>query len=160
MELAVLRKPGASIRELARMTGHSRNTVRRYLRGGEIVERRKPAGKRAEKLDDFKDYIVARMRAASSERIPTAVLFREIKERGYQGGETRVKQFVRTLIRSLWLNRSSGLRRSQASRCRRTGRGSDAGRTVCRYSFAILGWSRMTYVEFYLAVPRCRALGN
>ena len=24
------------------MTGHSRNTVRRYLRGGEIAERRKP----------------------------------------------------------------------------------------------------------------------
>ena len=35
MELAVLRKHGASIRELARVTGHSRNTVRRYLRGGE-----------------------------------------------------------------------------------------------------------------------------
>jgi transposase len=42
MELAVLRKHGASIRELARVTGHSRNTVRRYLRGGEMAERRKP----------------------------------------------------------------------------------------------------------------------
>jgi lambda repressor-like predicted transcriptional regulator len=40
MELAVLRKHGASIRELARVTGHSRNTVRRYLRGGETVKRR------------------------------------------------------------------------------------------------------------------------
>ena len=30
--VGVLRKHGASIRELARMTGHSRNTVRRYLR--------------------------------------------------------------------------------------------------------------------------------
>ena len=36
MELAVLPKHGASIRELARVTGHSRNTVRRYLRGGEM----------------------------------------------------------------------------------------------------------------------------
>jgi IS30 family transposase len=34
MELAVLGKHGTSIRELARMTGRSRNTVRRYLRGG------------------------------------------------------------------------------------------------------------------------------
>jgi transposase len=56
MELEVLRKHGASIRELARVTGHSRNTVRRYLRGGEEAERRKLAAKRAEKLDDFKDY--------------------------------------------------------------------------------------------------------
>jgi len=65
IELAVLHKHGASIRELARTTGHSRNTVRRFLRSGEIAERPKPAGKRAEKLDDFKDYIVSRMRAAS-----------------------------------------------------------------------------------------------
>jgi transposase len=48
MELAVLRKHGASIRELARVTGHSRNTVRRYLRGGETIrapftEERMPA---------------------------------------------------------------------------------------------------------------------
>jgi transposase len=87
MELAVLRKHGASIRELARMTGYSRNTVRRYLRGGEMAERRKPTVKRVEKLDAFKDYIVARMHAALPARIPAAVLFREIKDRGYQGGE-------------------------------------------------------------------------
>jgi hypothetical protein len=37
MELAVLWKHGASIRELAWVTGHSRNTVRRYLRGGELA---------------------------------------------------------------------------------------------------------------------------
>ena len=35
MELNVLRKHGASIRELARATGWSRNTVRRHLREGE-----------------------------------------------------------------------------------------------------------------------------
>jgi transcriptional regulator with XRE-family HTH domain len=135
MELAVLRKHGVSIRELARVTGHSRNTVRRYLRGDKATERRTPTAKRAEKLDDFKDYIVARMGAASPARVPAAVLFREIKQRGYQGGETRVKQFVRTLIRSfrrLSLNRSSGLRRSLGSRCRRTGRRSAVGWTVCR----------------------------
>ena len=78
MELTVLRRHGASIRELARVTGHSRNTVRRYLRGGEAAGSRKPATKRAEKLDDFKDYIVGRMRAASPARIPAAVLFRVV----------------------------------------------------------------------------------
>ena len=82
MELAVLRKHGASIRELARVTGHSRNTVRRHLRGGEMSARRKPTAKRAEKLDDFKDYIVGRMAAASPARIPAAVLFREIRSLG------------------------------------------------------------------------------
>ncbi len=56
MELAILRKHRASIRELARVAGHSRNMVRRYLRGGEAAERRRAASKRREKLDSFKDY--------------------------------------------------------------------------------------------------------
>ena len=98
MELEVLRRHGASIRELAKATGRSRNTVRRYLRGGVAASVRKPAPKRAEKLDPFKDYIIARMSAAAPDRIPSAVLFRELRDRGYAGGETRVKQFVRGLV--------------------------------------------------------------
>ena len=82
MELAVLKKHGASIRGLSRSTGRSRNTVRRYLRGGDEVAKRKPGPKRAEKLDAFKTYIVDRMKAALPDRIPATVLFREIKERG------------------------------------------------------------------------------
>ena len=39
MELAVLKKHGASIRGLSRSTGRSRNTVRRYLRGGDGIFR-------------------------------------------------------------------------------------------------------------------------
>src|SRR6201995_6025946 len=147
MELAVLRKHGASIRELARVTGHSRNTVRRYLRGGEATGARKPARKRTEKLDIFKDYIAARMRAASPERIPAAVLFREIKERGYQGGETRVKQFVRTLVPGpvpepvLRFETEPG-QQMQAD-------WATVGRGTERLSvfIATLGWSRMAYIE-------------
>ena len=97
MELVVLKKHGDSIRGLSRSTGRSRNTVRRYLRGGEEVAKRKPGPKRAEKLDPFKTYIVDRMKAALPDRIPATVLFREIKGRGYEGGETRVKLFVRGL---------------------------------------------------------------
>ena len=82
MELAVLRKHGASIQELVRVTGRSRNTVRRYLRGGEIAERRKAAAKRSEKLDSFKDYIVARMSAAS----PARILRQFCSERSRSGG--------------------------------------------------------------------------
>ena len=62
MELVVLKKHGDSIRGLSRSTGRSRNTVRRYLRGGEEAAKRKAGAKRAEKLDPFKVYIVGRMR--------------------------------------------------------------------------------------------------
>ena len=50
MELGVLRKHGAGIRELARVTGWSRNTVRRYLRegdGGSSAQSRAEAGREA-----------------------------------------------------------------------------------------------------------------
>ena len=148
MELAVLRRHGASIRELARLTGHSRNTVRRYLRDGEPAGVRKPAAKRVEKLDGFKDYIVGRMCAASPARIPAAVLFREIKERGYRGGETRVKQFVRTLIPApvaepiIRFETEPG-QQMQADWAT-VGRGADR----LSVFIATLGWSRMAYVEF------------
>jgi hypothetical protein len=52
--LEVLKKHGAGIRELARVTGCSLNTVRRYLRGGDAAAVSKAALKRAEKLDPFK----------------------------------------------------------------------------------------------------------
>jgi transposase len=148
MELSVLRKHGASIRELARVTGHSRNTVRRYLRGGEMAERRKPVAKRVEKLDDFKSYVVARMCAASPARIPAVVLFREIRELGYLGGETRVKQFVRTLLpepipEPIVRFETEPGQQMQAD-------WATVGRGTERLSVFIgtLGWSRMAYVEF------------
>jgi transposase len=98
MEISVLSKHGGSIRSIARATGRSRNTVRRYLRGdGDVTARRKPATKRIAKLDPFKDYILERLGAAAPDKIPAVVLFREIRQRGYRGGETRVKDFVRSL---------------------------------------------------------------
>jgi transposase len=98
MEISVLSRHGRSIRSIARATGRSRNTVRRYLRcGDDIAARRKPATKRIAKLDPFKDYIQERLRAAAPDKIPAVVLFREIRQRGYRGGQTRVKDFVRSL---------------------------------------------------------------
>jgi len=65
MEVVILTKHGESIRAVSRSTGRSRNTVRRYLRGGAAAAARKPAPKRAEKLDPYKQYIVDRMGAAA-----------------------------------------------------------------------------------------------
>ncbi|MGA1276752.1 MAG: IS21 family transposase [Gemmobacter sp.] len=148
MELGILRKHGTSIRELAKATGHSRNTVRRYLREGDRATKRKAAPKRAEKLDPFKDYIVARMKAASPDRIPATVLFREVRDRGYTGGETRVKQFVRGLVPAaasepvVRFETEPG-RQMQADWAS-VGRGGDK----LKVFIATLGWSRAAYVEF------------
>jgi transposase len=65
--------------------------------GGDITAKRKPGIKRIAKLDPFKDYILERLRAAAPDKIPAVVLFREIRQRGYRGGETCMKEFVRSL---------------------------------------------------------------
>jgi transposase len=96
LEIRVLHRHGKSIREIAREIGVSRNTVRRYLRDEEAA-RYKPRPPRPSKLDPFKGYIVGRLRAAAPERIPASVLLMELRERGYIGGYTVVKEFVASL---------------------------------------------------------------
>ena len=96
LEIRVLHRHGKGIREIARETGSSRNTVRRYLRD-ESAPRYKPRPPRATKLDPFKDYVVERLTSAAPERIPASVLLRELRERGYTGGYTMLKALAASL---------------------------------------------------------------
>jgi hypothetical protein len=64
LEIRPLHRHGKGIREIARATGSSRNTVRRYLRD-ESTARYKARPARATKLDLFKDYVVERPRTVS-----------------------------------------------------------------------------------------------
>jgi transposase len=148
MELDVLKKHGASIRELARATGRSRNTVRRYLREGEAARSRKPAPKRPEKLDPFKAYIVGRVAAAAPDRIPAVVLFREIKARGYDGGETRVKVFVRGLVRAPTPEPIVRFETDPGHQMQADWATVGHGTDKLKVFIATLGWSRAAYVEF------------
>lgn len=93
MEIRVLAKQGNSIREIARQTGQSRNTVRRYLREGGSPHYPARAA-RATKLDAFKPYVLERIAAARPHWIPATVLLRELQERGYPGGISRLKEFL------------------------------------------------------------------
>lgn len=52
MDIFELKAQGYSIRKIAAMTGHSRNTIRKYLRAEEIPKR-KPAPPRPSKLDPY-----------------------------------------------------------------------------------------------------------
>ena len=65
LEIRVLHRHGKSIREIARETGVSRNTVRRYLRDEEAA-RYKPRPPRPTKLDPFKAYVVERLRCGGA----------------------------------------------------------------------------------------------
>ena len=148
MEWEVLKKHGASIRELARATGRSRNTVRRYLREGDAAAVHRPAPKRPEKLDPFKAYILARVKAAAPDRIPAVVLFREIKARGYDGGETRLKQFVRGLVPVPSPEPIVRFETEPGHQMQADWASVGSGADKHKVFIATLGWSRMAYVEF------------
>jgi transposase len=92
VEVKVLRRQGHSVRAIARETGLSRVTVRRYLQDPEETKRYGPRAPRACKLDRYTDYLRARIEAARPAWIPATVLLREIRERGYTGGMSLLRQ--------------------------------------------------------------------
>jgi transposase len=93
VEIKVLARRGTAVREIARQTGLSRNTVRRYLRD-EQAARYKQREPRPTKLDPFKDYLLERVAAARPHWIPATVLIRELQEAGYEGGISQLKAFL------------------------------------------------------------------
>ena len=96
MEVHILRKQGKSIRAICRMTGHSKNTVRKYLRSPEPPSYG-PRVRQPIKLDPFKDYLKMRVEAVLPHRIPSPVVFREIKRQGYSGGDRILRTYLATL---------------------------------------------------------------
>ncbi|WP_026963121.1 IS21 family transposase [Alicyclobacillus herbarius] len=99
LEIRKLYEEGVSISELSRRFGHDRKTIRKAIREQEQeqtgMEKRNRGRKvKGYKLEPFKSYIEQRMRIGvlNAERI-----FREIREQGYTGGITVLREFMRPL---------------------------------------------------------------
>jgi transposase len=97
VEIRVLRRQGRSIRAIARETGLSRVTVRRYLQDPAAAGRYGPREPRPTKLGPYTEYLLGRVQAAHPAWIPAVVLLREIRERGYQGGLSQLKAYLAPL---------------------------------------------------------------
>jgi transposase len=97
VEIRVLKRQGLSIRAIARETGLSRVTVRRHLQDPEAASRYGPREPRPTKLGPHIEYLLARVQAARPAWIPAAVLLREIRERGYDGGISQLKAYLAPL---------------------------------------------------------------
>lgn len=95
MELRALAKAGHSIREISRLTGISRTTVAKYVRGEAKIVNWGPRAARPTKLDPYKGYLLERIsHEEAGKRIPCTVYFREIKAMGYPGGETQMREWL------------------------------------------------------------------
>jgi transposase len=87
-----LRRQGLSISAISGLTGFDRKTIRKYLAQGEITPRVASRPQRGSKLDPFKEYIEERLQAGVWNAI---VLLREVRARGYGGGYTILKDYLR-----------------------------------------------------------------
>ena len=103
-----------SIRAIARRTGLSRNTVRKYLANG-VVEPRYPKRNSRSNLDHFAEKLAGWLKAESSrgrkQRLSVKELYVRLRQLGYCGSYDRVCAFARR-----W-------RRAQQEAARTVGRG-------------------------------------
>jgi len=92
MNIKHLHQQGNSIKAITRLTGHSRNTVRRVVRQPKPEPFKTPV--RSSCLDDFKPYVEQRYQACA---LSTVRLFQEIKALGYTGSAVTLYRFTQTL---------------------------------------------------------------
>lgn len=91
MDIWDMVKQGYSARKIAQVTGLARNTVAKYLENGKLPQY-KPRKKRASKLDPFKELVHELM--GQRNILNTEVLFRKLREQGFTGGRTILKDYV------------------------------------------------------------------
>ena len=87
------------IREIARRTGLSRNTIKKYLRAG-AVEPRFQTPVRPSKLDPYAEklsgWLVTEQRKSRKDRRTAKQMHADLVQLGYEGSYERVAAFVRT----------------------------------------------------------------
>lgn len=91
--IQILYKQGYSKKAIARQLGLSINTVRNYIKTGKEPQYKSRRAKPL-KLDPYKGYIVKRLAGAYPHWIPATVIYREIKELGYGGKYTQLKDYM------------------------------------------------------------------
>lgn len=151
MNICFLQKQGHSVREIARMTGHSRNTARKLLRAKRAPV---PAPRvRASKLDPYKPYLTERWQAHG---LSAVRLLPEIIAQGFAGSPQIVRRFLQTLKATRHTDQALTVRfetpPGEQAQCdwAEVGRYPQPDGTSIRvYAFVmVLGFSRYLYVEF------------
>jgi len=100
--LSVIRRwhlrDGMAIREIARRTGLSRNTIRKYLNNG-VIDPQYPERQRPSKLDDFADKLANWLKTAANtgrkQRRSLHQMHADLVVLGYTGSYDRVAAFAR-----------------------------------------------------------------
>jgi transposase len=91
-EISELKREGLSVQAISELLGYDRKTIRKYLIQPDAVLEYGPRGQmRPSKLDPHLDYLQDRLKAGVWN---AEVLLRELKQRGYHGGRTILKDWL------------------------------------------------------------------
>ena len=149
MDIALLHREGRSLREIAALTGHSRNTIRRVVREKAPSAFHTPP--RPSRLDPFKDYLRGRF---LEHGLSAVRLFAEVRAMGFVGSEVIVRRFIQTLRDSAAAKLTVRFETPPGEQAQadwaEVGRFTlPNGEPVRLYAFVmVLSFSRTLYVEF------------
>lgn len=151
MDIRFLKKQGHSIREIAQLTGHARNTVRKMLRATSAPSAARR--ERASKLAPYHDYLRERWQAHG---LSAVRLHAEITAQGFQGCVRLVRRFIEPLRRTLRVSDKLTVRfetppgeQAQCDWAEVLRTTLPDGTPIRVYAFVmVLGYSRYLYVEF------------
>jgi transposase len=142
-----LKKRGYSIRAIAKIVGLDRRTVTKRLKEPVLQQYKKITYK--SKLDPYKEYITKRLQQALPDKIPSTVIFEEIKKYGYDGKIRIIQTFIKSL--QLAVTPKEEIIRFET----KPGYQAQVDWTIIRagkkpiYGFVmVLGFSRMAFVYF------------
>ena len=147
MEIEVLRKHGFSLRRIAAEVGCAVNTVRSHLATGAKpkYERKKS---RMAKLSPYEMYLRERQAAAQPDWIPATVLQREIAARGYEGGLSQLRSYLRRIRPALPVDPVVRFETAPGEQMQIDWVEFRKGAHPLYAFCATLGYSRASYVEF------------
>ncbi|WP_422389559.1 IS21 family transposase [Candidatus Regiella endosymbiont of Tuberolachnus salignus] len=94
MKIQILHKQGLSQRAIAKELGISRNTVKRYLHSKMNEPVYKSRAQSSSLLAPFKLFLHSRIAQAKPAPLSGVVLFRELKELGYTGSLSLLRQYL------------------------------------------------------------------
>jgi len=137
---------GKSISEISRVTGRDRKTIRRLLQGKAPAERKPRLV--TSKLDRFREYLLARM--LGEDPVTNAeVLFDEIREQGYEGGRSILKEFMAP-FREVAAHKTTERFETRPGQQAQVDWGmfKKPGRKRVQGFVMTLGWSRTMYLDF------------
>lgn len=141
-----LHKRGYSIRAISKIVGLDRRTISKRLQEKELKPYKKIEYR--SKLDPYREYIIERVKQASPDKIPSTVIYEEIKRYGYEGKIRILQTFLSKLQRDVKVEDVIRFETKPSYQAQVDWTIIRSGKNPLYGFVMVLGFSRMAFVYF------------